>query len=137
MLSSTFIDEIGYRSLDKQATTCLFQLISERYERGAVGETQGWRVDAVRRTGHFRRGPMIPAPRLRLKRATGWFAAGQEMATALEMLSDAAFKLYVFLFERGPAQRTNGMGCDGSTSALARIDPTLLGKTDPAPRVNG
>jgi hypothetical protein len=24
---------IGYRSLDKQATTCLFQLISERYER--------------------------------------------------------------------------------------------------------
>jgi hypothetical protein len=40
---------------------------------------------------------MIPAPRLRLKRATGWFAAGQEMATALPMLSDAAFKLYVFL----------------------------------------
>ena len=40
---------------------------------------------------------MIPAPRLRLKRLTGWFAAGQEMATALPMLSDAAFKLYVFL----------------------------------------
>jgi hypothetical protein len=40
---------------------------------------------------------MVPAPRLRLKRATGWFAAGQEMATALPMLSDAAFKLYVFL----------------------------------------
>ena len=35
--------------------------------------------------------------RLRLKRPTGWFAAGQEMATALPMLSDAAFKLYVFL----------------------------------------
>jgi hypothetical protein len=40
---------------------------------------------------------MIPAPRLRLKRSTGWFAAGQEMATALPLLSDAAFKLYVFL----------------------------------------
>ena len=40
---------------------------------------------------------MIPAPRLRLKRDTGWFAAGQEVATALPMLSDAAFKLYVFL----------------------------------------
>ena len=40
---------------------------------------------------------MIPAARLRLKRPTGWFAAGQEMATALPMLSDAAFKLYVFL----------------------------------------
>uniref|UniRef100_Q01TM4 Uncharacterized protein n=2 Tax=Solibacter usitatus (strain Ellin6076) TaxID=234267 RepID=Q01TM4_SOLUE len=40
---------------------------------------------------------MIPAPRLRLKKATGWFAAGQEVAAALAMLSDAAFKLYVFL----------------------------------------
>jgi hypothetical protein len=40
---------------------------------------------------------MIPAPRLRLKRSTGWFTAGQEMATALPLLSDAAFKLYVFL----------------------------------------
>jgi hypothetical protein len=40
---------------------------------------------------------MIPAPRLRLKRSNGWFAAGEEMAIALEKLSDAAFKLYVFL----------------------------------------
>jgi hypothetical protein len=40
---------------------------------------------------------MIPAPRLRLKKSTGWFAAGQEVATALPLLSDAAFKLYVFL----------------------------------------
>src|SRR5260370_17039722 len=30
------LDEIGYRSLDRQATTCLFQLISQRYERGSV-----------------------------------------------------------------------------------------------------
>jgi hypothetical protein len=40
---------------------------------------------------------MIPARRLRLKSPTGWFAAGQEMATAMRMLSDPAFKLYVFL----------------------------------------
>jgi hypothetical protein len=40
---------------------------------------------------------MIPAPRLRLKRPTGWFAAGQEVAAALPLLTDAAFKLYVFL----------------------------------------
>ncbi len=40
---------------------------------------------------------MMPEPRLQLKRPTGWFAAGREMATALPMLSDAAFKLYVFL----------------------------------------
>ncbi len=30
------LDEIGYRTLDRQATTCLFQLISERYERGSM-----------------------------------------------------------------------------------------------------
>ncbi len=41
---------------------------------------------------------MIPMRRrLRLKRSTGWFAAGEEMAAALAMLSDAAFKLYVWL----------------------------------------
>lgn len=40
---------------------------------------------------------MIPAARLRLKRSTGWFAAGQEVAAALPLLSDAAFRLYVFL----------------------------------------
>ena len=40
---------------------------------------------------------MMPAPRLRLKRTTGWFAAGQEVAMALPLLSDAAFKLYVFM----------------------------------------
>jgi DNA replication protein DnaC len=30
------LDEIGYRMLDRQATTCLFQLISERYERSSM-----------------------------------------------------------------------------------------------------
>ena len=40
---------------------------------------------------------MIPMRRLRLKRSTGWFAAGQEMAAAVPLLSDAAFKLYVWL----------------------------------------
>jgi hypothetical protein len=40
---------------------------------------------------------MIPVSRLRLKRPTGWFAAGHEVATALPLLSDAAFRLYVFL----------------------------------------
>jgi len=39
---------------------------------------------------------MRPA-RLRLKRPTGWFAAGQEVAAALEILSGDAFKLYVYL----------------------------------------
>ncbi len=39
---------------------------------------------------------MMPA-RLRLKHSTGWFAAGREVAAALEILSDAAFKLYLYL----------------------------------------
>jgi DNA replication protein DnaC len=30
------LDEIGYRNLERQATTLLFQLISERYERGSM-----------------------------------------------------------------------------------------------------
>ena len=39
---------------------------------------------------------MMPA-RLRLKNPTGWFAAGREVAAALEILSGDAFKLYVYL----------------------------------------
>ena len=35
--------------------------------------------------------------RLILKQPTGWFAAGREVAQALEMLSDGAFKLYMHL----------------------------------------
>ncbi|MGH9556198.1 MAG: IS21-like element helper ATPase IstB [Terriglobales bacterium] len=30
------LDEIGYLTLDRSATTCLFQLISERYEQGSM-----------------------------------------------------------------------------------------------------
>ena len=40
---------------------------------------------------------MTPARRLMLKRSTGWFAAGEELAAALGLLSEAAFKLYVYL----------------------------------------
>jgi len=39
---------------------------------------------------------MTPA-RLRLKNPSGWFAAGQEVALALEILSAEAFKLYLYL----------------------------------------
>jgi hypothetical protein len=39
----------------------------------------------------------MPAPRLRIKREVGWFPADLEVATALELLSDGAFKLYIFL----------------------------------------
>jgi hypothetical protein len=39
---------------------------------------------------------MTPA-RLRLKNASGWFAAGQEVALALETVSAEAFRLYLYL----------------------------------------
>ena len=35
--------------------------------------------------------------RLILKQPTGWFAAGREVAQALAVLSDGAFKLYIHL----------------------------------------
>jgi len=37
------------------------------------------------------------APRLRLKHATGWFAAGREVTEAMTLLSDAAFKVFLWL----------------------------------------
>ena len=39
----------------------------------------------------------MSAPRLILKQPTGWFAAGREVAQAMTLLSDGAFKLYVHL----------------------------------------
>jgi hypothetical protein len=39
----------------------------------------------------------MSAVRLVLKQPTGWFAAGREVAAALSLLSDGAFKLYVHL----------------------------------------
>src|SRR3954451_23859681 len=36
-------------------------------------------------------------PRLQLKQPTGWFAAGREVAEALMLLPDAAFRLYIYI----------------------------------------
>ena len=38
----------------------------------------------------------MSTPRLILKQHTGWFAAGREFAQAITILSDGAFKLYVY-----------------------------------------
>lgn len=38
---------------------------------------------------------MSNMPRLQLKQPTGWFAAGREVAEALMLLPDAAFRLYI------------------------------------------
>jgi len=39
----------------------------------------------------------MSAPRLILRQPTGWFAAGREVAQAMMLLSDEAFKLYLHL----------------------------------------
>src|SRR4029078_3857264 len=36
MLSSTFVDEMGYLPLDDLGATIFFQLVSARYERGSI-----------------------------------------------------------------------------------------------------
>ena len=36
MLSSTFVDEVGYLPIDKHGADLLFQIISQRYECGAI-----------------------------------------------------------------------------------------------------
>jgi hypothetical protein len=60
--------------------------------------------------------------RLILKQPTGWFAAGREFAHALTLLSDGAFKLYVYVCLRA----NRHTGCLGTTlNELARA----LGRT--------
>jgi hypothetical protein len=48
----------------------------------------------------------MSTPRLILKQPTAWFAAGREFAQAITLLSDGAFKLYVYACLR--AGRHNG-----------------------------
>jgi hypothetical protein len=66
---------------------------------------------------------MIGETRLRLKQPTGWFAAGREVACALELLSDATFKLFVWLCLH--AERSRGT-VSATPSQLARV----LGKKE-------
>jgi hypothetical protein len=72
---------------------------------------------------------MSTGTRLQLKQPTGWFAAGREVACALELLCDAAFKLFVWLClhaERGrgtvsatPTELAKAVGKKESDIALA------------------
>ncbi len=60
--------------------------------------------------------------RFQLKQPTGWFAAGREVAGALHLLSDATFKLYLWLCLH--AERSRGT-VSATPAELARA----LGKT--------
>ena len=65
---------------------------------------------------------MNPQTRFQLKQSTGWFAAGREVACALQLLSDATFKLFLWLCLH--AQRSQGT-VSATTAELARV----LGKS--------
>ena len=75
---------------------------------------------------------MSTGTRLQLKQPTGWFAAGREVACALQLLSDAAFKLFVWLClhaERGrgavsvtPTELAKAVGKTASDIALAMAE---------------
>jgi hypothetical protein len=66
---------------------------------------------------------MISSQRFRLKQPSGWFAAGREIACAATLLSDAAFKVFVWLCLH--ADRSRG-SLSATSSELARI----LGRTE-------
>jgi hypothetical protein len=61
---------------------------------------------------------MSAACSLRLKQPTGWFAAGREVELAVHLLSDAAFKVFVWLCLH--ADRSRG---------VMRISPATLATT--------
>src|SRR5262249_19464151 len=61
--------------------------------------------------------------RLWLKRQSGWFAAGQEVDCALRLLSDAGFKVFVWVCLH--AERSRG-AVSASPAEIART----LGKTE-------
>jgi DNA-binding MarR family transcriptional regulator len=65
---------------------------------------------------------MNPKTRFQLKQSTGWFAAGREVACALQLLSDATFKLFLWLCLH--AERSQGK-VSATTADLARA----LGKS--------
>ena len=65
---------------------------------------------------------MTPRARFQLKSTTGWFAAGREVACALQLLSDATFKLFLWLCLH--AERSQG-----TVSATPQELARALGKT--------
>jgi len=69
MLSSTFVDELGYLPIDKAGADLLFQVISQRYEQGSILLTTNQPLQALaqdlqqRQHADPRRVGPPPAPR--------------------------------------------------------------------------
>jgi hypothetical protein len=66
---------------------------------------------------------MTSDQRIRLKQHCGWFAAGREVASAATLVSDAAFKLFVWICLHADRSRGSLLAV---TSELAR----MLGRSD-------
>ncbi len=68
----------------------------------------------------------MSAARLILKQPTGWFAAGREVAQALVLLSDGAFKLYIHLCLQADRHTARGVLNLGELTQVLRKDPATI-----------
>jgi len=64
--------------------------------------------------------------RLVLKQPTGWFAAGREVAQALALLSDGAFKLYIHLCLEADRHTGRAVIEPASLTQTLRKDPASI-----------
>ncbi len=69
---------------------------------------------------------MSTLPRLILKQPSGWFAAGREVAEALRLLPDPAFRLYIYLCLNAD-RHTGRLATDAASLArvLERAQPAI------------
>jgi hypothetical protein len=63
---------------------------------------------------------MSAISRFHIKQPTGWFAAGREVELALTLLSDATFKLFVWLCLH--AERSSGIICASPATLAIALD---------------
>jgi hypothetical protein len=74
---------------------------------------------------------MSAALQFRLKRPTGWFAAGDEVGDALSLLSDGAFRLYMWICLH--ADRSRGSirtGTSGLMRTMGRSQEQIISALD-------
>jgi len=107
------------------ADSILDRLLHNAYRLELKGESMRKKLGRKPRTGG---GSMSEKTRFQLKQPTGWFAAGREVACALELLSDATFKLFVWLCLHARAQPRGSVGYTGRVGS----SPGQKGERDPS-----
>ncbi len=104
-------DLIGSPTL---ADAVMERILSNSYRLGLVGETMRPVKKAAPGLG---KGGAVNKESLVLKNPRGWFAAGTEVQKAMNLLTDGAFKLFVYLCLN--ARRDTGR-LEGTLTQLAR-----------------